>query len=483
MSLPAEDFNYLVVSDLHLSEADRNPAGRFFHFDEDFADFLRHYRLSYVGQRRWRLIIDGDFIEFFQVTEPPEPGERLLRGVTLTASDRRFFPGTEWEKSVWKLDRVLRSHPQLLLALARFLLAGNEIYILRGNHDVEMFWPQVQDHFRLVLAQHHPADTTYLDMKAAVQARLHFRPWFFVEKDLLYVEHGCQYDPFCTNEHNLCPVVPDKPHQIHLPFSAFSMRYFAARMAVIDPAAIENVNSIPRYLGRLLARHPLQAFVIPYYYVEMIVRTLRKVNRAAPDGERRVAAREAAARDELERMYDLPPATIAAIEGLREAPILRSLPATMKSFSVDMLAAGFATAAAIWLGTPRTRGGRVAAASLSGLLVAGLTAGWVRRASTINDHRNLREIARCIADTVGVRYVVFGHSHEPDAHRLSADKDQWYFNVGTWVPNLHEGQFIYMHVLRDDGGAAQLMRWNRKWQRPEALDPERFSRGARRARG
>jgi UDP-2,3-diacylglucosamine pyrophosphatase LpxH len=482
MSAPAEEFNYLVVSDLHLSDAERNPAGRFFHFDEDFADFLRHYRLSYVGHRRWRLIIDGDFIEFFQVTEPPEPGDRLLRGVTLTASDRRFFPGTEWQKSVWKLDRVLRSHPQLLLSLGRFLLAGNEIYVLRGNHDVEMFWPQVQDHFRLVLSQHHPAGTTYLEMKAAVQARLHFRPWFYLEKDLLYVEHGCQYDPFCTNERNLCPVVPDKPSQIHLPFSAFSMRYFAARMAVVDPAAIENVNSIPRYLGRLLARHPLQAFVIPYYYVEMIVRTVRKVNRRAPDAEREVAAREAAARDELERMYDLPPAAVATLEGLREAPILGSLPATVKSFSLDMISAGLATAAAIWLAMPRSRGGRLAATLLSGLVMAGLTAGWVRRASTINDHRNLREIARCIADIVGVRYVVFGHSHEPDAYRLSEAGDRWYFNVGTWVPNLQEGQFIYMHVLRDDGGAAQLMRWNRKWLRPEELDPARFSRGARQAR-
>jgi UDP-2,3-diacylglucosamine pyrophosphatase LpxH len=482
MSLPAEDFNYLVVSDLHLSEAERNPAGRFFHFDEDFADFLRHYRLSYVGGRRWRLIIDGDFIEFFQMTEPPEPGERLLRGVALTASDLRFFPGTEWEKSVWKMDRVLRSHPQLLLALARFLLAGNEIYILRGNHDVEMFWPQVQDHFRLLLAQHHPADTTYLDMKAAVQARLHFRPWFFLEKDLLYVEHGCQYDPFCTNEHNLYPVIPDRPSQIHLPFSAFSMRYFAARMAVVDPAAIENVNSIPRYLGRLLARHPLQAFVLPYYYIEMIVRTLRKVRPGSAAGEREVRAREAAARDELERMYALPPETVAAIEGLRETPILRSLPSTIKSFSLDLIGAGLATTAAIWLATPRSRRGRLTAASLSALLVAGLTAGWVRRASRINDHRNLREIARCIADTVGVRYVVFGHSHEPDAHQLSAEKDQWYFNVGTWVPNLQEGQFIYMHVLRDGGGVGQLMRWNRRWRRPEELDPARVSRGARRAR-
>ena len=483
MPTPAEDFNYLVVSDLHLSEAERNPAGRFFHFDEDFADFLRHYRLSYVGQRRWRLIIDGDFVEFFQMTEPPDTTERLLRGVTLTASDRRFFPGTEWEKSVWKLDRVMRSHPQLLLALARFLLAGNEIYILRGNHDVEMYWPQVQEHFRLVLAQHHPADTSYLDMKAAIQARLHFLPWFYLDAGLLYVEHGCQYDPFCANEHNLCPVLPDRPEQIHLPFSAFSMRYFAARIAMVDPAAIENVNSIPRYLGRLLAKNPLLAFRLPYYYVEMIARTLSKVNRPWPDAERAIADREAAVRRELEKTHGLSAATLAGIEDLRERPVLGSLPATIKSFAVDIVAAGILLTAGLWLAAPRNRRGRLVAGALSAALATGLGASWVKRAKTINDHRNLREIARAIADAVGVRYVVFGHSHQPDAHRLSTEGDRWYFNVGTWVPNLQEGHFIYLQVLRDHGGSATLTRWNRKLQLPEELDSARFSRAARTAGG
>jgi hypothetical protein len=84
---------------------------------------------------------------------------------------------------------------------------------------------------------------------------------------------------------------------------------------------------------------------------------------------------------------------------------------------------------------------------------------------------------------VGVRYVVFGHSHQPDAHRLSAEDDRWYFNVGTWVPNLQEGHFVYLQVLRDHGATATLTRWNRKLQRPEELDSARFSRGARTAGG
>jgi hypothetical protein len=78
---------------------------------------------------------------------------------------------------------------------------------------------------------------------------------------------------------------------------------------------------------------------------------------------------------------------------------------------------------------------------------------------------------------------VFGHSHQPDAHRLSADDDRWYFNVGTWVPNLQEGHFVYLQVLRDPDSSATLTRWNRKLQRPEELDSARFSRGARTAGG
>ena len=472
----AAEFNYLVVSDLHLGEADRNPAGRFFRFDQDFADFLRHYRFEYMADRRWRLIIDGDFIEFFEMAEAPDPDDRLLRDVRLTAADRRFFPGTEWQKSVWKMDRALRSHPQLLLALARFLLAGNEIYILRGNHDVELFWPQVQEHFRLVLIQHHPADTTYADMKVAVQARLHFVPWFYFDKGLLYVEHGCQYDPFCTNEHNLCPVMPGRPHQLQLPFSAFTMRYFAARMAIIDPAAIENVNSVPGYLGRLIAKNPLHALRMPYYYAEMVVRTLRKVDGSNGHRDSEVTVREDGVRAELLKTHDLAADTLRGIEALRERPILGSLPAALKSFSLDLVATALAGTTAIWLLAPATMAGRIAAALLSVLLIGGFLTWWVRRASTINDHRNLRVVARAIAGMLGVRYVVFGHSHEPDAYRLSEDAPQWYFNVGTWVPNAREGHFVYLQVLRDDGGSAQLLRWNRRSQQPEAIDVARLGR-------
>lgn len=66
---------------------------------------------------------------------------------------------------------ILRSHSQLLLALARFGAAGNEIHIVRGNHDFEFDWPEVQQHLRDLIATHYAVDIGYPDMKAAAEQR------------------------------------------------------------------------------------------------------------------------------------------------------------------------------------------------------------------------------------------------------------------------------------------------------------------------
>lgn len=473
-------FNYLIISDLHLQEAEKNPAGRLFYFDQEFADFLRCYRVFYVGEHRWRLIIAGDFIEFYhRINVQPKPDEKLLGGVALTPTDLKFFPGSEWPKSVWKLDLILRSHPQLLLALARFVLAGNEIYILRGNHDLEFFWPEVQRHFRQLVTEHHPVDKSYLETKAAAWERIHFVPWFYLEKDLLYVEHGHQYDPYCSNSHNLYPVLPSNPRQLELALSAFTMCYFVARMQHADPASMENVGSIPKYLTHLIRNNWTQIAVIPLYYLEMLVRTLGKVQRLDPGQELSIDQMETKFRDEIKAAYGVPDETLRTLEQLSLAPVLLSWWKTIKCFYLDLLVVG-AAALVLSIRLPSYPGplGRWGPPLVAVLVLGALVLLGKRRIRSFNDHRNLREIARTIRDTVGCRYVVFGHSHDPDVHSLSKAMDQCYFNVGTWVPKGGEGQFIYLEILTGQAGpSAHLMRWDRRAQRPEELDPARYAKG------
>src|SRR5258705_10409059 len=104
----------------------------------------------------------------------------------------------------------------------------------------------------------------------------------------------------------------------------------------------------------------------------MIVRTLSKVNRPWPDAEREMAAREAVVRRELEQTHGLSAATVQAIEDLRERPVLGSLPATIKSFAVDIVAAGILLTAGLWLAAPRNRRGRLAAGGLAGAASTGV---------------------------------------------------------------------------------------------------------------
>jgi hypothetical protein len=116
------------------------------------------------------------------------------------------------------------------------------VSVLRGNHDAEMFWPEVKEHFRRLIAEHHPQDVSYLQMKDAVRHRVQFPDWFFFEPGQLYVEHGCQYDPFCSFEYFMNPVVPVQPTHIEMSIAELGIRYFTNQMKVIDAMAAEPSN-------------------------------------------------------------------------------------------------------------------------------------------------------------------------------------------------------------------------------------------------
>jgi len=477
----AQSFNYLIVSDLHLQEADLNPQGRLFYFDQEFTDFLRHYRKFYEGHRRWRLIIAGDFIEFYlRIHERPDPQDKLLRGVKLWKTDVEFFPGAERRKSVWKLDRIVRSHQLLFIALARFILEGNELYILRGNHDLEFFWPEVQIHFRVLLAQFHPVEVSYLEMKRIVEERVHFLPWFYWEHGLLFIEHGHQYDAYCSNAHNLYPVLPLNHEVLEMPLSGFVLRYFHARLHM-DPAAMENINSIPKSFWYLIRQNLDRVLLVPIYLLIMIARTLGKARGSQPALDLPIREMEAKIRQEIKAAHGISDEALQSIERLAHLPILRSRWGTIRCFLLDLIfvwITALGIGVALLLNAATTMGWWIPL-GVSLLLLLALGVVGKRRFATFNDHRNLREIARTIRDRLGCRYIVFGHSHDPDVHPLSDSRDHWYFNVGTWAPRSKEGQFVYLEILTElTGPSAHLMRWDRKREQPVELDLASYTQGS-----
>jgi UDP-2,3-diacylglucosamine pyrophosphatase LpxH len=83
--------------------------------------------------------------------------------------------------SAWKLDEVLRSHPDVFTALKTFLgHQGNRVHFVIGNHDADLAWPALQNTLRTHLG--------------GTESNVTFDFWF--RKSGLHVEHGNLCDPF-----------------------------------------------------------------------------------------------------------------------------------------------------------------------------------------------------------------------------------------------------------------------------------------------
>ena len=465
------DSNYLIISDLHVRGGFSDRTYGLYHFDEEFADFLRYYRLHRASTRPWTLIINGDFIEFHYVTDLPDPDHPLLHEATFSERERVYGAGRDAQKSRWKLDRILRScHPQLLLALARFVAEGNHIVILSGNHDSELFWPDVQEHFRRLIAEHHPADIGYLAMKEAVTHRVHFSPWCWYVPDVLWVEHGCQYDQFCSFRYVLNPVVPAQPALIESSISDLSIRYFANQVKLLDAMAVENITSTTEYIGWVLRGHRDVLTRAAKLYAGMVRNVLAKSGRPHRNAEADVRAEHARRAAANDARFGLPEGTSAAVQALHAIPVMRRPYRTLRFLGVDLLAAGVVLLALVPYVMLAYPGG--AATVRVGLIVTALAAlvyEGRRRSRRIFDYRHLSRLGGRIAARVGVPHVIFGHSHQAGARPLP--NGGTYFNVGTWVPLSKQGYFVYLAITADGPErTAGLWRWNKARREPEQFD-------------
>lgn len=455
--------HYLIVSDLHLRGGFTNTTAGLYHFDEEFADFLRYYRLHRRSDRPWRLVIAGDFIEFLYITDRPDKGERLVAGCTWEEEEEFYGPESEALKARWKLDTILRSsHPQLLIAIARFIAEGNELVCLRGNHDAEMFWPEVQEHFRRLIARHHPDDVALRDMREAVAARVHFPDWFWHEPGVIYVEHGCQYDPFCSFEYFLNPVDPRCPTRIDSGISELAIRFFTNPMKGIDAMAAENIMSVSQYIGWVLTSGFRRLPDILRLYGLLVKRIVGKSGPHDPAAERAVRDEHLRRVDAMDVRFGLKPGTARQIDAMHQTPIMRSRIGAIRFSGADIVS--FITAAVLGafglLVVAPDRWGLLGA--LFAFTAAGVVAYMAAlRFGSIAEAAQLRRTAENVAALTGSPLVVFGHSHSAGNWQL--DEHTEYMNVGTWVPSGDNAFFIFAEVVTGgDRPVASVLRWNKR---------------------
>jgi UDP-2,3-diacylglucosamine pyrophosphatase LpxH len=193
-----------VLSDLHLG------AGHIesnyledFTVDTKLAQFLQAIsHESERDQREVELIINGDFFEFLEVpaVDNYRPGE--------VYPDEAYLDSSE-QASIQRLNIIVEGHPLVFDALSDFIhveAPQRRITLIKGNHDVNLYWPGVKARLREILGTSGTRSSMLLFAEE------------FISRERIYVEHGHQRAETinCYNDF-LDPRLPGNPTQLYHP--------------------------------------------------------------------------------------------------------------------------------------------------------------------------------------------------------------------------------------------------------------------------
>jgi len=468
--------NLLAFSDVHLGsdlvfhvrpEAPRRTAGSE-RRDRDLVELLDWYRQHPVDDKPWRLVIGGDFIDFtgMSVMLAEDESSALTEP---TDEERRHGLGGAEDHALAKLRLVMVHHASVMDALSRFIQSGNTLVIVPGNHDVDWHWESVQAEFRDTIAG-----------RAGVGVeRVEFSPWFYYEEGLIYLEHGHQYDGYCSHDHVLYPVSPTDPRRTTQSLSDILVRTVVRPTRGMTEGGHDKmgVHDYLRFAGSLgisgmvaLARRFMNVAVAAFgMWREHVSEAAKAVRR---EHERKLQQLSQKRAHSVERLRSL--------LGLQHPPLTRDLGSIASSLMIDQLVLGAVVLAGVCAVLVWIEHWGVASSTSLGVLLglAGARHIWLRRAS-VEPSALLRERSAAVARLFPAAVVVMGHTHLPEVRR--AAEDTTYINLGAWTedetedgraPSLPATRTHLVLTRAASGPSAQLLTWS-------ASGPTPFTDGKR----
>jgi hypothetical protein len=316
-----------------------------------------------------------------------------------------------------------------------------------------------------VLAEHAKKHAPEIDA-ASLSERIEFSPWFFYREGVAYIEHGHQYDPYCSTEHVISPLSPIDPRRIARGFTDILLRYVVRPTRGMREHGHETLG-LSHYLlfGAKLGVSGLFRLATAFAWAVIEMFRLRRAHfseaaRALQaEHERRVHLLGEATRIGADRLR--------ALLSLQSPPVTRSIRGILASVLLDRLA--IAMAAVLALIAVAIVGATHGHALWAGIAVL---AAWLLAHRHLSKQRQLDptlhlvDRAAKLASLFPAAFVVMGHTHIPTA---SPAGDATYINVGGWAEEEdadHPGgapraprTHLVIHV-GSDGPKAQLLAWN-----------------------
>jgi UDP-2,3-diacylglucosamine pyrophosphatase LpxH len=417
-----------------------------------------------------------------------------------------FLPNPE--SSADKLDSIYQGHPLFFRALAWFVGQGHRVVFLRGNHDLEIFWPRVQERLREFIIREYPAAfgiDAEQPLPPGFAERIDFRPgWFYYRRGIFYAEHGCQYELLNACPNPIRPLLPGDEWLLNPDVGGLGVICFHNHLESAFPEW-ENQGDFAVVLLDLIRRYPFKMLALLVHHVPDFLRLAQRIWLAGREKEKdQEPTEEDCAR--YAASVDLDTAAVGKIYREGDTPLLLRRPLAWTMFSPGghivkillllMLVALLIGAGALWY--------LVAAPALADLIPADLLSAAIGPASQIlakillwlappavyaivqrriqQQHAGpfLFEAARRVHEHLrdqdpDLRYYILGHDHQADTRPMERKGDGhhvYYLNTGTWTPHFAEGkrrlqtlgrevQFTFARLVQDEHGyEAALLRWN-----------------------
>lgn len=419
----------LVFSDVHLG-SDLNDAGphvpRSAECDRDLAALVAHYRAEAKPGERWRIVIAGDLVDFVGMSIDPTADEALE--TELTAEERRNGVGSAEDHARLKLARVARRHADVFDALADFVADGHALSVLHGNHDIELHWDGLKADFRELVAARAPEAE-----RGAAAERVEFVPWFFYREGVAYIEHGHQYDPFCSTRFVLSPVSPRDPRRVERGFSETLLRSIVRRTPGLKEHGHEE-RGLTSYIGWGLGLGLAGSWGLVRRFFETIAELVH-IQRAYGTARGAELAREHERHlDAMAERTGVGGDKLRRLAALHSPPISSTLLGVLGSVMLDRLAVGLVMTIAATVTLILWRLGVTGGATP--WILGGVALAWValhvalsRARGSVDPAAEMRRRVKDIAELFPAPYVVMGHTHVPVVHEVA---DVTYINVGGW---------------------------------------------------